>query len=66
MGKKRNFHKPSGPYSLGERDNLMCFFVATEGNQDEHHNKIDLNGVRENNYGGAVGTRIKSSGGREW
>ena len=44
----------------------MCFFVATEGNQDEHRNKIDLNGVRENNYGGAVGTRIKSSGGREW
>lgn len=30
-------------------------FVATEENQDEHHNKTDLNGLGENNDGEAVG-----------
>lgn len=37
-------------------------FVATEGNQDEPHNKTDLHGLRENNDGEAVGTRTEGRG----
>lgn len=34
-------------------------FVATEGNQDEQHSMIDLNGPRANKDGEAVGTRME-------
>lgn len=46
------------PIVWERRDDLMCFFVATERNPDGYHNKNHLNRPRGNGDGGSVSTRV--------